>query len=204
MVCLLFLCGCATYEAQPFKARAASSVINRFEKDGFILAAALPGDDEYVERHLGRDVRAWNVLPVEVFLENRSDSANFEIMVRNAVFKLADGTEFERLSTKDALEEVSFSGARSIPGWFLLIFPGAISLADISEANSRMADDYGSKALDDVNVAPRSPPTQGVLFFRPRGKDLEDCRLSEGILSLQVTKRSANAGGENFVAQISF
>lgn len=204
IVCVVLFSGCASYEAQAFRVRAASSVINRFEKDGFVLAATLPDDAEYVERHLGRDLRAWNVLPVEIFLENRSENANFELMVRNATFKLADGTEFDRLTTKDVLEEVSYSGARSIPLWFLLIFPGAISLSNISAANESMANDFDRKALEDLNVAPRSVATQGVLFFRPRDKELEDCRLSEGILSLQVTKRSASAGGENFLAQISF
>jgi len=203
LLCVLFS-GCASYEAQPLKARAASSVINRFEtKDGFVLAASLPQDAESVERHFGRDLRDFNVLPVEVFLENRSESCNFEIVVANASFRLADGTEFDRLTTKEALEEVSYSGARSIPLWFLLIFPGAIALGGISDANEAMANDFGTKALEDLNLAPKSAPTQGVLFFRPKDKDLEDCRLSEGILSVPATKRSPS-GGENFVGQISF
>jgi len=198
------LVSCASYEAQPFKARAASSMINRFEKAGFVFAANLEDDDEYLAIHYGRNPKDFGLLPIEIFLENRSEGDNFEVRFDRTEYSLADGTKFEMVSVREVVETLSFSGWRSTPWWFFLIFPGAISLGGISEANDNLAKDYSEKVMEDLNVAPRAAPVHGVLFFRPVDKDIEDCDLDEGTLTLQVTRRVSEGQGETFSAQINF
>jgi len=172
--------GCCGYEhVRPFDERPASTLLTRFEREGFVFAASLPPGSEFIRRHLGYDLQDWEILPILTYLENASTGFNFEVPVRKAQFQLADGTTFEALSIDEVVDECSCS--------------------------AEMTDDYNAKALVDRNLPSKGNPgsvVQGVLFFRPEGKELEDCNLSEGLLSLEVTKRSPE-GGETFTAQIN-
>jgi hypothetical protein len=149
---------------------------------------------------------AWDLVPVTIYVENRSAEFNFEVRVQDIKLTLADGTKFERVSAVEVAEIASWSGAWSTGWWLFLIFPGAISLANISGANAEMEEDYIQKTLKDRNLPKAtsnlSPSlAKGVLFFRPKGKSLSDCDLTEGTLFLEITKRG-ESGGETIFGEM--
>src|SRR5690606_33672845 len=162
----VFLASCASYEARPFQTRPASSLVDRYEKDAFAFAARLPEDEDYLERHLGIDPIAYGLLPIAIFLENRNDTDNFEILIERASYRLVDGTELEPVPLDVVLEATRYSGWRSLPAWPLLLVPGMMVLSSVSSANEAMRDDYAQKVLVDINLPPRSDPVHGVIFFR--------------------------------------
>ncbi len=212
LLCLIIVAtaatGCASYEAKPFISRTASSILEQdnYNDYGLVFAARMPEGAEYLEKHFGFNPADYNMLPVEVFLENTSEDANFEIRVSQARFTLADGTEFAPVPLKEALDELSFSGWSSLPWWPLFIFPGFIALSDVWDANVAMEDDYSRKVLDDRNVAPKSRSVQGALLFRvvDDDRDLDEIELREASISLRVTMRSATSAGDTFTTRINF
>ena len=203
MLSFTMLIGCASYDAKPIKKRNASTLVNRYENEkGFVAAAERPGSTEEMERSLGRDLRGWDILPILTFMENRSADSNFEFLVADATFRLADGTEFERLSYEDAYRSAKFSGWRTVPWWFFAIVPGIFALTSVSGQNDLMLEDYREKSLSDQNMPTNGKSVVGFLFFKPVDKSLEECNLDEGILSLEITRRSPE-GGEKFSVELN-
>ena len=200
--------GCASYEAQEFQFRAASSMLNHdnYNDYGLIFAARLPESEEYREKHYGCDPIDYNLLPIEIFLENSSEDANFEVRVETARLKLAGGTVFVPVDPNVVAEDLGYSGWSSLPWWPFLIFPGFMALSDVWQANEDLEKHVESRAIVDRNIAPRSRPVHGVIFFRPEDPDLDidDIEMREMSASIEVTMRSPTSAGDRYFTQVHF
>lgn len=190
----ILLGGCCSYTAADFTPKKASTLIDaKSELDGFTYAARLPESkewEEYQESHYCSIPTENNILPVEIYLENTGSNSDYNVLATGSAFALADGTEFDLLTLDEVVDELGCSGWITAPWWLFAIFPGAIALAGVNNANEAMADDYESKMLEDLRVPVGGAPVHGVLFFRPRKGYLEDMDLYTGTLSLDVAQRS--------------
>ena len=196
----VFACvGCVSHESRLVPTENASGFINRVDVEGFHCAPVLESDERLIS-YFDRDLTAWGILPILVYIENRSKKS-VEFRVKDIEFGLEDGTEFDQVSVDEVVAAVSYSGWRSTPWWLFLIFPGAVVLGSVSSANETLRDDYAEKALTDRNFPPplesATEKHQGFVFFRPKGKSLEDCDLSEGSFSISCTTRDAEGRGES-------
>lgn len=190
----VFVSGCCSYSATDFTPKKASTLIDaKTELSGFTYAAKLPDSkdwEEYQEKHYCAIPTDSNILPVEVYMENTGENFDYNVLVSGSTFALADGTEFDLLTVEEVVDELGCSGWITVPWWLFAVFPGIIALADVGDANEAMAEDYESKMLGDLRVPVGGAAVHGVLFFRPRDRDLEDLDLSTGTLSLDVASRS--------------
>lgn len=217
----VFAGGCATYNGAPLDKSGAATKATRTDWPTaalplFTLVAELPKDEDDLVRLFGVNLLDYDVVPVQVFVQNNSKSSHFEVDSRNIEFKLLGsnaGAGLERISAKDVYLRVHFSQWRSFFPWLLGIIPGIFSSMDIAEANGRMERDYAGKELDDslyLRAGARADPEGGVVFYRPAGDgDLEDIDFRRGELIVPVKCVPGSAEEEktldkNFEARLSF
>lgn len=192
---VLLLAGCATYTGQPLRPVNAGNLIHQDSWGDLIVGAELPGSTSDVERYLGRDLLDEDVLPVAIYLQNRSSEADYTLKSSDIQFLLPDGTALVPASATEVYDRASFSQWPSVPLYLLAILPGVFSSLDISAANDDMFEDYSAKAFQDVSLPARDPATQrSVCFFRPPKKvRLGDTEYSNGRLVLHASVRTAGA-----------
>lgn len=204
--CAIALSGCCYYSAKPLETHAASTLVNaKLDLEGLTIAVKLPPEnewEEYQERHYGTVLTDSNVVPIEVFLENRSADWDYNAKISASRLELVDGTRFDVLTGDQMVAAFRCSGWRTVPWWLLGILPGMIALADVNIANNAMARDWETKALRDLRLPVGGAPVQGVLFLRPRDADLDDLDLFSGTLLLDVTteSRSGKPGDRQLVS----
>lgn len=190
---LLLSSGCASYDGSPLAQRSASEFPNREQQKQFFLAADIQAEAGDVERTFGRDLREFEILPVLVYLQNRSED-DFE--VRRFSFRVPGVGPFVQVTPQEAAEAARFSQWRSAVWYLFAIVPGIVVSAQVSGANEAMEADYRSK-----QVVPRileSGETQtvpGVIFFAPpKGKSLAEIDVRQGLLVVDLTRIPADTG----------
>ena len=198
--------GCASYGPKDFPPdQSATEWPDTYSKSGFVLFAKLPEDERYQERYYDCVVTDYDVLPIEVFLENTSDDWTFDVRLSEAKFQLADGTKFQQLTQDEVYDELSFSYATPLlwlPFW-ILIFPPILLYGDISDANEALEDHLTKISIGDKAVFAKRRH-HGVIFFRPVGKDLDECKISSGTLRLDIDKKSITGDKAGDVIRAGF
>lgn len=214
--------GCATYSASPLDVRAAATKATRTDwpsaaRPLFTLVGELPKKSDDLERLYGIDLLEYDVLPVQVFVQNNSPSSHFQVDVANIAYELLGSSAaggLERIDAREVYGRVHFSQWRSLFPWLLGIIPGIFSSMDIADANARMVRDYMNKEISDESLYLRAgsggDPVGGVIFFRPAGDgSLEDVDFRRGELVIPVKRIPGTAEDEkdletNFEARLSF
>ncbi len=188
-VLALALSGCASVSFDEFKEVPASRWPEREERHGLVVSVRPVVAHEEVEFFFSTNLLHYDILPVTVYLENRGEDT-FAFDPENLLLTCEDGTELKPVSWRSVYDEVSFSYARSIPGFLFAILPGFMITHSVSVANERLSHNYHQKALEELNLPP-GHHTQGVVFMKlhPEGPlDIEG--LNGADVRLFFTRRT--------------
>ncbi|MGE3165467.1 MAG: hypothetical protein AB7O52_11220 [Planctomycetota bacterium] len=192
-VLLALVVGCASYDGAPLAPRSASEFPNREQQKQFFLAAEIPAEAVDVEHTFGRDLREFGILPILVYVQNRS-ADDFE--VRKFSFRVPGVGEFVQVTPQQAAEAARFSQWRSAIWYLFAIFPGFVASAQVAGANEDMEADFRSKQIEPrILESGETKSVPGVLFFAPpAGRSLADIDPKQGLLVVELTRIPPDTG----------
>ncbi|MFT5050417.1 MAG: hypothetical protein ACI8QZ_001819 [Chlamydiales bacterium] len=194
---------CVSYTARELRPRDASQMMAVNEKDRMFIGATYQTDPGWQKSYLSQVVSEDNILPVEVHMQNLNPNVadrdfSFLIESESAVLRLANGTEIRQINVRDVIRKAEYSQFRSYCWGVLLIVPGVIVWASVSDANVALADDYRDKVLRNRRFpAGNETNVDKLLFFQPQAS-LKKLDLRDANLVIPVTRRG---GGETGVLE---
>lgn len=203
----LVLSGCYSYGGHQLPQHSASQFPNREQQHDFFLAAQIPQEEAEIARYFERDLREFEVLPMLVFVQNRSKSSDFEL--RSFSYRVPGIGTFDPLTPEEVANRAAYSQWQSIIWYVLGIVPGFVSSFSISGSKSDMLQDYREKHIGPrILESGETQTVRGVLFFAPpSGHSLRSQSPQKGILEVQVTRiphGSEEAPSEEFPATFVF
>lgn len=195
IMALAILPGCASVGFEAFKVAQAGQRPMREEKAGLIVSCRPITSAQEAAFFFGFNLLDRQVLPVLVYLENRSDD-NFTFHPERLALHLENGDSLTYTAWRDVYGKVAFSYWRSLAGFPFALFPGFFIMHSVSSANERIAADYHGKSLDEITLTP-GVHTQGVVFLsREDGEalDIQDipCADFQLYFSQQTTHQTAD------------
>jgi hypothetical protein len=164
------LAGCASVDFHEIKQEKASQRPYHEERDGLFISCEPITKSDLAVYHLGIDLPGYDVLPVVVYLENRGTAETFTFLPEDLLLLYEDGRRLKQVPWKDVYDDVCYSYWPSVPGFFLLIFPGFLIIGSAASANEDIANTYDRLSLDQVRLPP-GERAQGVVFLRPEAGD---------------------------------
>lgn len=160
--------GCATYRAKGIpRTPVPAETPLQVQKTGLIFGVDLPEDGAEIESIFCRDLLAYNVVPLQINLVNRSAEFDYQVNPGSVTLTFEDGRELRQIGFDDVYDSAYFSQWRSLPAW-LLILPGFISSSSISKANAQMLRDYKRKEQHEsvrLNAKTQSDGVRKYLYF---------------------------------------
>jgi hypothetical protein len=189
-VASLLVQGCASYAARPFTSQLeASSIIEQKEAEGLFVAVkdlSLPRDSL---RYFDRDLVAQGYVPVQLLLElDRTAECSFDVRREELKLCLRDGRRLDTVDPQLVAEAVSFSHARSVVG-FLLLIPGFFVAHSVHRANEELGADYGAKAMSSIRINPNMRSYRGVVFFAIPPELDGRFSMDEAFVEIKVNKQ---------------
>lgn len=185
---IAFASGCVTHRHDPLPDRTASEFPNREQQKQFFLGARITTESFDSKRYFGRDLPALGFYPVVIYLQNRSESDDFE--VREISFRVPGVGPFTSVPPEQVFEKAYYSQWRSAPLYLFAIVPGVLSSINIANANLEMLTDYKDKVLTPQILESRdSRGVSGVRFFAPPvGAAQENLDPRKGLLEVKLTR----------------
>jgi len=137
----------------------------RIEQDGVLYMAKAIHKKEEVEQYFGKDLLKNGVLPVQVFMQNKSHNGTFLYDSSRTQLKTSDGQALQVLPLNDVYEEAKTSmGQAVLWGAGFGLIGAAASAYNISETNDKIKADLDNKMLKNGALS-QGASTQGFLFF---------------------------------------
>jgi hypothetical protein len=181
---------CASVSFDDFKDVRASHWPDREEQGGLVVSVRPVVAPQEVEFFFGANLLDYDIFPVTVYLENRGDDT-VTFQPDGVLLTCEDGTTLTPIPWRSVSEEVTFSYARAVPGFFFAVIPGFLILHSVAVANERLSHNYHRKALEEFSLPP-GDHVQGVVFLKPpAGVSLDGGSLNGADMRLSFTRRTA-------------
>jgi hypothetical protein len=174
-------------------------MVERRDAEGLYVAVKDLSHPREASELFGRDLVRHGYVPVAVCLElDQRVNAVFDVRREDIQLCLRDGQRLSTAHPTSVVQEVRYSQARSIAGFFPLILPGFLIASSVRSANMSLESDYTRKALESVRMNPNHRSSQAVVFFKiPR-----DRRGSFTMAEAFVEMKAYLAGGEGVVGTV--
>jgi len=163
------LSGCASYNASqsPKLDYSLSAQRSAVQANGMQLMAKPVHQEEELKTYYSNDLVRWEVLPVELYLENGRSEGGGKLYIPREGVSLVDqeGNSHPLLGLEQVMDKAGRSYWRTA-GWAFAfgIIGGAISAAQVSQANEKMRTDYSERMYQDSELGP-GESVSGVVFF---------------------------------------
>jgi hypothetical protein len=162
----LLLSGCASYNARSLNTLASEAIFSSSPRKEDVIVVAKAFNKTDCKRYLDRDVLAKGYQPVQLYIENNSDT-NYVFSLNRISLSCARPEEVADKVHTSTVGRVAAYGTGGLFLWPLLI-PAIVDGVKSSQANEALDIDFYSKTARDQIIQPHSHFNK--LLFVPRNE----------------------------------
>ena len=151
---LALLCGCASYNASPLSSLSHEMIPSAETKNPDVIVMAKTFNKSDCTKYLDRDVIAEGYRPIQLFIQNNSDTKYVFSLNRISLSCARPEEVAEKVHTSTVGRAAGY-GAGALLLWPLAI-PAVVDGIGSAKANGSLDNDFSAKAAMDQTIQPHS------------------------------------------------